>query len=63
MDTIKIADKNHCRMIAHRGLSYIECENSMPSFVAAANRSYFGIETDVHVTSDGKYVIIHDDST
>ena len=50
-------------MIAHRGLSYIECENSMPAFVAAGNRSYYGIETDVHVTADGKFVIIHDDST
>lgn len=63
MDTIKITDKKQCRIIAHRGLSYIECENTMPSFVAAANRSYYGIETDVHVTSDGKYVVIHDNST
>ncbi len=31
--------------------------------MAAGNRSYFGIETDVHVTADGQYIIIHDDST
>lgn len=63
IDTFKINDKKGCKIIAHRGLSYIECENSMPAFVAAGNRPYFGIETDVHVTSDGKYIIIHDDST
>ena len=63
MDTVRINDRKNCRIIAHRGLSGIECENSMPAFVAAGNRSYFGIETDVHVTSDGKYIIIHDDTT
>lgn len=63
MDTVKLNSKGSCHIIAHRGLSGIECENSMPAFVAAGNRSYFGIETDVHVTSDGRYIIIHDDST
>jgi len=62
MDTIKINSKN-VKMIAHRGLSGIERENTNPAFVAAGNRSYFGIETDVHVTSDGKFVIIHDETT
>ena len=60
MDTIKIADKKNCRMIAHRGVSGIERENTAAAFIAAGNRSYFGIETDVHVTKDGKYVICHD---
>ena len=50
-------------MIAHRGLSGIERENTIAAFVAAANRSYFGIETDVHVTKDKKFVIIHDETT
>jgi glycerophosphoryl diester phosphodiesterase len=40
MDTVKLINKKNCKMIAHRGLSYIECENSMPAFVAAGNRSY-----------------------
>ena len=62
MDTIKIADKKNCRMIAHRGVSGIERENTAAAFIAAGNRSYFGIETDVHVTKDGKYVIHHDNS-
>lgn len=50
-------------MIAHMGLSGIEKENTCPAFVAAGNRSYFGIETDVHVTKDGKFIIIHDETT
>ncbi len=62
MDTIKINSKN-VKMIAHRGLSGLERENTCAAFVAAGNRSYFGIETDVHVTKDGKFVIIHDETT
>lgn len=50
-------------MIAHRGLSGIERENTVNAFIAAGNRSYFGVECDVHVTSDGKYLIYHNDST
>lgn len=59
MDTVKINSKN-VKMIAHRGVSGIESQNTMYSFIAAGNRSYYGIETDVHVTADGKYVCIHD---
>lgn len=62
MNTIKI-DKRQCQMIAHRGSSGLERENTNAAFVAAGNRSYFGIETDVHVTSDGKFILFHDDTT
>ena len=62
MDTLKL-DKGSIKMIAHRGLSGIERENTAAAFVAAGNHSYFGIETDVHRTADGKYIIIHDDVT
>ena len=62
MDTIKL-EKKQVRMVAHRGLSGIERENTCPAFVAAGNRSYYGIETDVHVTRDGRFVIIHDETT
>lgn len=51
------------KMIAHRGLSGIKTENTLAAFEAAGKHSYFGIETDVHVTKDGKYVIFHDDVT
>lgn len=62
MDTIKF-DKKNTLMVAHRGLSGIEKENTNSAFVAAGNRSYYGIETDVHKTLDGKYVVFHDDTT
>lgn len=62
MDTIKLNSK-HVKIIAHRGLSGIERENTCTAFLAAANRSYFGIETDIHTTRDGKFVIIHDETT
>lgn len=62
MHTIGV-NKKDAKMIAHRGVSGLECENSCAAFVAAGNRSYWGIETDVHVTKDGKFIIIHDDRT
>ena len=61
MNTIKI-DKKQTKLIAHRGLSGIEVENTNAAFVAAGNRSYYGIETDIHRTSDGNFVIGHDDN-
>ncbi len=63
LDTVKIQDKGKVKMVAHRGLSGIETENTNPAFVAAANRSFFGIETDVHKTVDGKLVLMHDGHT
>lgn len=62
MDTIKIK-KGNVRMIAHRGLSGLETENTCAAFVAAGNRSYAGIETDIHVNPDGCFVIMHDKDT
>ena len=62
MDTIKVGC-NQVKMIAHRGLSHIERENTNAAFIAAGNRSYFGIETDVHKTSDGQFILIHDSLT
>lgn len=62
MDTIKI-NKRNTKMVAHRGLSGIERENSCAAFIAAGNRDYFGIETDIHRTADGKFIVIHDDRT
>lgn len=61
MNTIK-ANLNKTRAIAHRGVSGLETENTLAAFIAAGNRSYFGIETDLHVTIDGKFVIYHDDT-
>lgn len=62
VDTIKF-NKMSTQVIAHRGLSGIETENTNSAFVAAGNRTYFGIETDIHVTLDGKFIVIHDRET
>lgn len=60
MDTIKI-NKKQTLMVAHRGLSGLERENSLHAFVAACNRSYYGCECDIHLTKDKKFVVCHDD--
>lgn len=59
METVKF-DKGDTRVIAHRGLSGIERENTNGAFVAAGNRSYYGIETDIRRTADGRFVCVHD---
>ncbi len=62
-NTIKLTAENKPLMIAHRGASGLEPENTHAAFIAAGNRSYYGIETDIHKTADGHYVIMHDPST
>ena len=51
------------KMIAHRGLSGLALENSLKAFALAGQADYYGIEADVHVTKDGKFIITHDDTT
>ena len=62
MDTIKINSKK-VKIIAHRGASGLERENTCPAFLAACNRSYFGVETDIRMTTDKKFIILHDATT
>ncbi len=63
MNTVKIDDRKQVQMIAHRGCSGLEPENTNAAFIAAGNRSYYGIETDIHATVDGNFIVIHDDTT
>lgn len=49
------------KMIAHRGYSKYELENTKEAFLAAANRSYFGIETDITMLKDRSMILFHDD--
>lgn len=51
------------KMIAHRGLSGIEQENTIAAFIAAGNRGFYGMECDVRITKDGVFVICHDEHT
>lgn len=59
-----IINKKGCdsmKMVAHRGYSKYELENTKEAFLAAANRSYYGIETDVVLLKDRSMVLFHDD--
>ncbi len=58
-ETIRIK-AGACRLVAHRGLSALETENTCAAFVAAGLRGYWGIETDVHPTADSRFVCSHD---
>ena len=61
MNTIKF-EKGQTLAVAHRGLSGMERENTVAAFIAAGNRSYYGVETDIRRTADGHFVICHDKS-
>ena len=50
-------------MIAHMGVSGLEPDNSIPAYVAAGNRTYYGVETDLRVTGDSDFIVIHDANT
>lgn len=58
-----VINKRNTRMVAHRGLSRINVENTVEAFEDACSRTHYGIECDVHVTADGEYIIFHDDET
>ena len=59
MDTVKF-DRKNTLVVAHRGVSGIETENTAAAFIAAGNRSYYGVETDIYRTIDGRFVCNHD---
>lgn len=49
-------------VIAHRGASGREVENSLAAFRLAADMGADGVELDVHATSDGRLVVFHDET-
>ena len=53
--------KDRMAVAAHRGDSYNYYENTMSAFIGAIKGGADMIETDVHLTSDGYLVLIHDD--
>lgn len=50
------------KLIAHRGFSKYELENTKEAFLAAANRPYFGIETDISIIKNQAMILFHDDN-
>lgn len=49
------------KIIAHRGLSSLYPENTLPAFYGAAKQGFDAFELDIHTTKDGEWVVIHDD--
>ena len=50
------------RMTAHRGYSSVAPENTLPAFRLAGEYGFWGAECDISPTSDGVWVIMHDDT-
>ena len=48
-------------VIAHRGASSIELENSLAAFRAAASQGADGVELDIHASLDGELIVHHDE--
>ena len=49
-------------MVAHRGLSSVASQNSIPAVEKAIEYGYDGCEFDIHTTKDGKWVVIHNEA-
>jgi|TARA_B110000263_G_scaffold17913_1_gene14294 glycerophosphoryl diester phosphodiesterase len=49
-------------LIAHRGASYDAPENTFEAFDLALALGFDNFETDVQLTSDGRAVLVHDDT-
>ena len=55
-------DDKVMRGIAHQGYHTTERANSLASFRAAAKEGWRYVETDTYMTSDGKFIVSHDDN-
>ena len=47
---------------AHRGASGYAPENTIPAFKLAVEQKADGVELDVNLSSDGKLMVIHDET-
>lgn len=59
--SISAVNIDEITLTAHRGLSAIEPENTLPAFKAACEEKYNYVEFDIEPTSDGKWIVMHDD--
>mgnify|MGYP000337557355 CR=1 FL=1 len=56
------SDDKIMRGIAHQGFHKTENPNSLAAFRAAAKEGWRYVETDTYMTSDGKFIVSHDDN-
>ena len=56
-----VPTSSQVRMIAHRGLSLLAPENTLPAYELAGKYGYYGAECDIHETKDGHFILLHDD--
>ncbi len=59
--SISAVNIDEITLTAHRGLSAIEPENTLPAFKAACEAKYNYVEFDIEPTSNGKWIVMHDD--
>ena len=59
--SISAVNIDEITLTAHRGLSAIEPENTLPACQAACEAKYNYVEFDIEPTSDGKWIVMHDD--
>lgn len=52
--------KDSAYFIAHRGYSSEAPENTIKAFELAGKAGFWGAETDVRVTADGRFILLHD---
>lgn len=50
------------KYIAHRGIGGLAPENTLPAFELAGKLGFWGAECDARTTSDGNWMILHDDT-
>lgn len=51
-----------CKIISHRGLSAVAPENTVAAFDLAGQKGSDGIEFDIYPTTDGRWVVMHDET-
>lgn len=57
-----IAEASSVISINHRGYNSEAPENTLPAFRLSAKKGFVGVETDIRLTFDNKFVCIHDDT-
>lgn len=57
-----LAQNGELKLIAHRGFRAIAPENTIPAYQRAGEAGYWGAECDIYRTTDGVWVLMHDDT-